>query len=94
MFHALQPYTLFCLTLCQCYLCIIIDVFSYNNQFQCQTFLARPCVCEVGTVGKISDCQPEGPGFNLRPGRGLNFGRPSNSFSTPRSVDRDVKPLV
>ena len=49
-----------------------------------------PLVCEVGTVGKISDCQPEGPGFNPRPGRGLNFGRPS--FATP-SVDRDVKPL-
>ena len=48
-------------------------------------------VCEVGTVGKISDCQPEGPGFNPRPGRGLNFGRPS--FATP-SMDRDVKPLV
>ena len=30
-------------------------------------------VCEVGTVGKISDYQPEGPGFNPRPGRGLNF---------------------
>ena len=48
-------------------------------------------VCEAGTVGKISDYQPEGPGFNPRPGRGLNFGRPS--FATP-SVDRDVKPLV
>ena len=48
-------------------------------------------VCEVGTVGKISDCQPEGPGFKPRPGRGLNFGQPS--FATP-SVDRDVKPLV
>ena len=48
-------------------------------------------VCEVGTVGKVYDCQPEGPGFNPRPGRGLNFGRPS--FATP-SVDRDVKPLV
>ena len=46
---------------------------------------------EVGTVGKISDYPPEGPGFNPRPGRGLNFGRPS--FATP-SVDRDVKPLV
>ena len=31
-------------------------------------------VCEVGTVGKISDYQPEGPEFNPRPGRGLNFG--------------------
>ena len=28
------------------------------------------CVYEVGTVGKISDCQPEGPGFNPRPGQG------------------------
>ena len=49
--------------------------------------LCYMCACEVGTVGKISDCQPEGPGFNPRPGRGLNFGRPS--FATP-SVDRDV----
>ena len=48
-------------------------------------------VCEVGTVGKISDCQPEGPGLNPPPFRGLNFGRPS--FATP-SVDRDVKLLV
>ena len=48
-------------------------------------------VFEFGTVGKISDYQPEGPGFNPRPGRGLNFGRPS--FTTP-SVDRDIKPLV
>ena len=45
-------------------------------------------VCEVGTVGKISDYQPEGPRFNSRSGRGLNFGRPS--FATP-PVDRDVK---
>ena len=50
-------------------------------------------MCEVGTVGKISDYQPEGPGFNPRPGRGLNFGRSRPSFATP-SVDRDVKPLV
>ena len=48
-------------------------------------------VCEVATVGKISDCQPEGPGFNPRPGRGLNFRR--LSFATPY-VDRSVKPLV
>ena len=32
------------------------------------------CVCEVGTVGEISDYQPEGPAFKPRPGRGLNFG--------------------
>ena len=48
-------------------------------------------VCEASTVRKISDCQPRGPGFNSRPGRGLNFGRPS--FATP-SMDRGVKPLV
>ena len=48
-------------------------------------------VCEVSTVGKISDCQPEDPGFHSPPGRGLNFGRPS--FLTP-SVDRDVKPSL
>ena len=47
---------------------------------------------EVGTVGKISDCHSEGPGFDPRPGRGLNFRRPS--FATPSAVDRDVKPLV
>ena len=41
-------------------------------------------LCEVGTGGKISNYQPEGPGFNPRPGRGLNFGRPS--FAAP-SVD-------
>ena len=46
---------------------------------------------EVSVVRKISDCQPGGPGFNPRPGRGLNFGR--RSFTTP-SVDRDVKQLV
>ena len=50
-------------------------------------------MCKVGTVGKISiDCQPEGPGFNPRPGQGLNFGRPS--FATPSTVDTGVKPLV
>ena len=46
---------------------------------------------KVGSVGKISDYQPEGSGFNPRPGRGLNFGRPS--FAT-QSVDKDVKPLI
>ena len=48
-------------------------------------------MCEDGTVGKISDCQPEGPGSIPGLVEGLNFGRPS--FATP-SVDRDVKPLV
>ena len=64
-----------------------------REQIQCDVlyFQIFPRVCEVGTVGKISDCQPGGPGFNPRPGRGLNFRRPS--FATP-SVDRDVKPFV
>ena len=48
-------------------------------------------VCEVGTVCKISDCQPEGPRFNSLPARGFNFEQPSSA--TP-SMDRDVKPLV
>ena len=36
-------------------------------------------MCEVGTVAKTSDCQPKCPGFNPWPGRGLNFGQPSQS---------------
>ena len=32
---------------------------------------------EVGTVGKISDCQPGGPGFNPCSGRGFTFWLPS-----------------
>ena len=56
-----------------------------------QIFCFMLCGCEVGTVGKISDCQPGGSGFNPHPGRGLNFGQPS--FAT-LSVDRDVKLLV
>ena len=54
-------------------------------------FLYFGGVREVGTVGKIFDCQPDGLGFSPRPGRGLNLGRPS--FATS-SVDRNVKPLV
>ena len=46
-------------------------------------------MCKVGTVGKITDCQPEGSRFNLWTGQGLNFRRAS--FATP-SVDRAVKP--
>ena len=65
------------------YVCVCVCV--------CVRVCACVCVCEVGTVGKISDCQPEGSGFNPRPGGGLNFERPS--FATP-SVDRGVKPLV
>ena len=57
----------------------------------CDIRYCEHCVWKVGTVGRISDCQPEGPRFNPRPGRGLNFGRPY--FATP-SVDRDIKSLV
>ena len=39
-----------------------------------------PRVCEVSTVGKISDYQPGGSGFNPRPGGGLNFGQPSFAY--------------
>ena len=46
-------------------------------------------MCKVGTVGKITDCQPEGSRFNLWTGQGLNFRRAS--FAT-LSVDRAVKP--
>ena len=47
-------------------------------------------LCEFGTVGKISDYQPEGFGFNHQSGRRLNFRR---SFAT-LSVGRDVESLV
>ena len=79
------------------YITIQYNTIQYNtiqyNTIQYDTIQYKlfPCVCEVGTVDKISDYQPEGPGFNPWPGRGLNFGRPS--FATP-SVDWDVKPLV
>ena len=62
-----------------------------NGSCQFTGTLTWESVCEVSAVGKISDCQQGGSGFNHRPGRGLNFGRPS--FVTP-SVDRDVKQLV
>ena len=40
-------------------------------------------MCKAGTVGKISDYQPEGPRFNSQLGQGLDFGI--------LSVDGDVK---
>ena len=48
-------------------------------------------MCQVGTVGKIFDYEPDGPEFNPWPGRGLNFWWPS--YATP-SVDRDITPLI
>ena len=64
---------------------------TYFNLDTALALLILSVQVEVSAVGKISDCQPEGPGLNPRPGRGLNFRRPS--FATP-SVDSDVKPLV
>ena len=78
-------------------MCLLLEITTDFRESNIQIFLNGDvmlnggCVCEVGTVSKISDFQPEGPRFKPRPGRGLNFGRPS--FATP-SVDRDVKPLV
>ena len=45
----------------------------------------------LAQLAKSLTVKPEGPGFNPRPGQGLNFGR--LSFATP-SMDRDVKPLA
>ena len=56
-----------------------------------KALLSTMNLCKVGTVGKIYYHQPEGPGFNPRPGQGLNFGQPS--FTTS-SEDRDVEPLI
>ena len=44
-----------------------------DGQNRLQIYSIR-LVCKAGTVIKISDCQPEGPGFSPRPGQGLNFG--------------------
>ena len=67
--------------MCSMQSCIIMQTHSNNvgNDISyCRVPIGtRLAQCEVGTVGKISDCQPEGPGFNPWPGRGLNFGRPS-----------------
>ena len=38
---------------------------------------------EFGTVGKISESQPEGSRFNPWPGQWLNFGR--LPFATPNA---------
>ena len=47
------------------------------------------CARLAQLVRSLTANQKVPAGFNPRPGRGLNFGRPS--FATP-SVDRDVKP--
>ena len=69
--------------------CISFDHLSSSCILACKTHTVSSCrstrkCCitqrsilsgeQVVTVGKISACQPEGPGFNPRPGRGLNFG--------------------
>ena len=47
--------------------------FEQNEQIGAKA-AQRQDECARLAVSKISDCQPEGPGFNPRPGRGLNFG--------------------
>ena len=58
-------------------LILIVMSWSHNASYQVlslHTYIAfynrEVDVCEVGihVVGKISDCQPEVPGFNPRPG--------------------------
>ena len=46
--------------------------------------LLQSYVCEVGTVEKISNCQPGGPALNHRPGEGINFGRLFFHHNEPR----------
>ena len=75
---------------------VLQDIWKYSHEEltgknKMRFNIRQICVCVVSVVGRISDYQPEGPGFKSRPGRGLKFGRPS--FTIP-SVDRDVKPLV
>ena len=43
----------------------------FDQGFKWKTVHGRWSVCEVGTVGKISDYQPGGPEFSPRPGRGF-----------------------
>ena len=44
----------------------------------------------IRPISQISDCQPGGPGFNVKPGRRLNFVSPS--FAT-LSMDRRSRRL-
>ena len=58
-------------------ICLVIEQYNSNTNWQfngvlrqamstlCRFYTAAMIyVWEVGTVSKISDCQPEGPGFN------------------------------
>ena len=73
------------------YQCVQQVVQLLTEKVNIDTDIFNVSVCEVGTAGKISDCQREAPGFKHRLGREFSFGR--SSFATP-SVDKDVKPLV
>ena len=48
--------------------------------------VGKVSVCEVSAVDKISDWQPGYFGFDSRPGRGLNFGRPSFPVQVVQSL--------
>ena len=51
-------------TLGYCYMCCM---YVHCTEY-CSFNIINNSVCEVSIVGKISDCQPEGPGFNPWPG--------------------------
>ena len=63
----------------------------HNIRFYAQFETKMYFVTFAKLVRSLHGFQPEGYGFNPRPGWGLHFRRPS--FATP-SVDRDVKPMV
>ena len=60
-----------------------------NNVGSCWHLL-RPFAWALRPISQISYCQPEGPGFNVKPGRRLNFVSPS--FAT-LSMDRRLRRL-
>ena len=89
--RVMATYTLFFNTHSFTFICML-SIFEYDLVSSLENYFQQcRSLNEVSTVGKIFECQPESPGFNPGPGRGLNFGRPP--FATP-SVDEDVKPFV
>ena len=89
--RVMATYTLFFNTHSFTFICML-SIFKYDLVSSLENYFQQcRSLNEVSTVGKIFECQPESPGFNPGPGRGLNFGRPP--FATP-SVDEDVKPFV
>ena len=50
---------------------MIYDGYAQNSEIKKTGSRIKSARC---LVRKISDSQPGGPGFDSRPGRGLNFG--------------------